>query len=202
MRILYVIVFFVSFIAEGQKGKRSPVPTPVPTYSPSYELQNQSTLDEDTQKLPETSSNSLFPKMKRFSVMLPNGGSPAGSSSVGLGYMWEANMAVSLYAQASYDKEKKKSALGVTTRLQRYFLESEKVVSFVYVQGSVGQNLGDGNKGNDLMQMGTSAGGGVEVFLLRQLSLALEGGVSYVFLPADKQTLATGTNGISLNVYF
>lgn len=135
-------------------------------------------------------------------VSLPNGGSPFGVSAAGLRWFASDNFALSIFAQAGYDRTLEKTIYGGALRGEYFFAPTGKAYPYTFLQLSTGQTKVKRDTPSTSATTGAGLGGGVEVYLIPELSLSADVGFASNFAPASSLNVTTFTSNISLHLHF
>jgi hypothetical protein len=155
----------------------------------------------DFSKETDTALHSLLPGNVSLDVALPGGGSRALDGSAGARIVFSQRLAASVAALVGLEKEAKKNAFGGAVKLQSFLPTSTRAFPYVWTAITAGKNGGDGNEGDDELKAGGGLGFGVEIFLMKELSVSGEVGISSQIMPGAAFRLATGTSQLALHLF-
>lgn len=139
-------------------------------------------------------------------VVLPSNGAPwGGRAAAGLRCLTLNSVAVGVYAQLGIDKENKTSSQGVFLRTQYFFLSTGQALPYLFLQGMYGQNKIESSatteaKSEDVS--GVAGGGGVEVFVLPEISVAADVGVGGRIAPSKRTLVSSYTSQVAVYFHF
>jgi hypothetical protein len=166
----------------------------------SSESGSDSELD-DFAKETDGSLHSFHAGNASLDVAFPGGGSGVLEGSAGARVLLTNRMGVAFALLAGIEKEQKKNSFGAALKFQQFFPTSTRVFPFVWVSLTGGKNGGEGNAGDTDFKAGAGAGGGLELFLLKELSISAEAGITSQVSPGKSFRLATGTSQLALHLF-
>jgi hypothetical protein len=132
------------------------------------------------------------------------GGSLWKQGAAGVRYFLSASQALSFDLLAGYDKQKEQSSYGLSLTSLSYFVHKGRAQPFAFLQlvGGIDKTKKTQNTkeaADDKFKGGVSLGLGVEVFLLKELSVSARAGISSQLVPSDALQVATGTGELGLH---
>jgi hypothetical protein len=157
---------------------------------------------EEFAKETDLSLHSLAAGRASIDVGFPGGGSPNLDGSAGLRLVLSNRLAVGLSVLAGIDKQAKKNAYGGALRLQNFFPTTTRAFPYFAVSLTGGKNSGEGNKLDSETKGGAGLSLGAEVFVMKEISLSAEVGVTSQILPGKSFALATGTSQLAAHLFF
>lgn len=156
---------------------------------------------EGFSKETDASLHSFHPGNASIDVALPGGGSGVLEGSAGARVIFNSRMAIAFALLVGIEKEKKTNAFGGALKFQNMFPTSTRAFPYVWVSLTGGKNGGEGNAGNSDFKAGAGAGGGLELFLMKELSVSAEVGLTSQLSPGKAFRMATGTSQLALHLF-
>ena len=149
-----------------------------------------------------SSSSNVAAGRMSLDFSAPNGGSPYSEGAAGIRFFVQDDFALALAALYANDKELSKSSYGALLRMQAFFSGATKSKPYYWAGFSAGKNGGDGySEQQKEAATGFSTGLGIELFLIKELSISGEVGLSSQITPAEKSKVVTGTSALALHLF-